>query len=61
MKASVEAARAAAAARVAEPVRAVLPDARVRVDGDGLVIEARGLKARWIADARLRWIAEELT
>lgn len=36
--------------RVAEVVRAAVPDARVELRDDGIAIEGRGLRAR------LRWI-----
>lgn len=50
-----EEARARAVARVAAALAAV-PGVRAEAGEDGVVVRGRGLRRRWLNDARLRWI-----
>lgn len=51
MKAALERARE----RVAAALREV-PGVQTEVVDEGVVVRGRGLRARWLKDARLRWI-----
>ncbi|MEH3046228.1 hypothetical protein [Sphingomonas adhaesiva] len=42
-------------ARVAARLRELLPDARVEERDDGVGVEARGLRRRWVEDPQLSW------
>jgi hypothetical protein len=52
--------QARAAARAGAAIEALLPDARVSTGESGVTIEGRGMRRRWLSDARLRWISEWL-
>jgi hypothetical protein len=40
---------------IAQQWREAVPDARVSEDGDAVVVEARGLKRRWLSEPWLRF------
>ncbi|MBY9062775.1 hypothetical protein K7957_07505 [Sphingomonas yunnanensis] len=46
---------AAARARVAARLRALLPGTRIELVDDGVAVSGRGLVRRWLADPRLGW------
>jgi uncharacterized membrane protein len=43
------------ARRNVEKAFAAFPDVQLRIEGDELVIEAKGLMRRWLSDVRLRF------
>ena len=48
-------AMAEAALRNLETAIREIPDVHLRIEGDTLVIEAKGLLRRWLSDVRLRF------
>ncbi|URW75450.1 hypothetical protein M9980_13085 [Sphingomonas donggukensis] len=53
----------AAVARARERVAAALagvPGVAVEIGEDGVAVSGRRLKARWLNDARLRWLGDRL-
>lgn len=54
--AAAERRAAEARARAAEMIGEEFDGIGARVEGEDVILEARGLWRRWLGDARLRWI-----